>query len=156
MTGIRLDHIKETLQYLQDGMERKSFCILALSVQLFMYGLMSSLSDTARTVKSLLNSILPNILRRAITHYQLKFTGGATAVILRIRTSGRLSGIQRSVFLHARPKTFISDFFAVGDLENNYNDGLLKLDVSLKTTDPEAKDFIIEAALFEDDQKDLC
>ena len=45
----------------------------------------------------------------------------------------RLSGIQRTVFLHARPKTFIADFFAVGDLENNYNDGLLKLDVSLKS-----------------------
>lgn len=65
----------------------------------------------------------------------------------------RLSGIQRSVFLHARPKTFINDFFAVGDLENNYTDGLLKLDVSLKTVNPEAKNFIIEAALFEDDQK---
>ena len=65
----------------------------------------------------------------------------------------RLSGIQRSVFLHARPGTFISDFFAVGDLENNYVDGLLKLDVSLKSTDNNATDFIIEASLFEDDQK---
>ena len=46
----------------------------------------------------------------------------------------RLSGIQRTVFLHARPKTYISDFFAVGDLENNYHDGLLKLDVALKST----------------------
>jgi beta-galactosidase len=65
----------------------------------------------------------------------------------------RLSGIQRSVFLHARPKTYINDFFAEGDLENNYTDGLLKLDVSLKTTDPDAKSFIVEAGLFEDDQK---
>jgi beta-galactosidase len=65
----------------------------------------------------------------------------------------RLSGIQRSVFLHARPKTFICDFFAVGDLENNYKDGLLNLNVSLKTADPDAKGFIVEAALFEDDQK---
>lgn len=65
----------------------------------------------------------------------------------------RLSGIQRSVFLHARPKTYISDFFAVGDLENNYNDGLLKLDISLKSTRPDAGNFIIEAALFDDDQK---
>lgn len=65
----------------------------------------------------------------------------------------RLSGIQRSVFLHSRPKTYISDFFAAGDLENNYKDGLLKLDVQLKTADPDAKDFIVEAALFEDDQK---
>jgi len=65
----------------------------------------------------------------------------------------RLSGIQRSVFLHARPKTFINDFFAVGDLENIYADGLLKVDVSLNSTNPEAQDFNVEAALFEGDQK---
>jgi beta-galactosidase len=65
----------------------------------------------------------------------------------------RLSGIQRSVFLQARPKTFINDFFAIGDLENNYADGLLKLDVSIKTVDGDAKNFIMEAALFDDDQK---
>jgi beta-galactosidase len=65
----------------------------------------------------------------------------------------RLSGIQRSVFLHARPKTFINDFFAVGDLENHYSDGLLKLDVSLKGTGNDANNFVVEASLFEDDQK---
>jgi beta-galactosidase len=65
----------------------------------------------------------------------------------------RLSGIQRSVFLHARPKTFICDFFAVGDLENNYNDGLLKVDVSLKSAGNDANNFAVETSLFEDDQK---
>jgi beta-galactosidase len=65
----------------------------------------------------------------------------------------RLSGIQRSVFLHARPKTFINDFFAVGDLENNYADGLLEVDVSLKSTGSDANNFVIDASLFEDDQK---
>ena len=44
----------------------------------------------------------------------------------------RMSGIQRTVFLHARPGTYIKDFFAIGDLENNYKDGVLKLDVSYK------------------------
>ncbi len=65
----------------------------------------------------------------------------------------RLSGIQRTVFLHARPKTFIGDFFAVGDLENNYTDGLLKLDVSLKSAENETGRFSVEASLFENDQK---
>ena len=65
----------------------------------------------------------------------------------------RLSGIQRTVFLHARPKTFIRDFFAVGDLENNFNDGLLKLDVSLKSVNPNDKDFIVDASLYEGAQK---
>ncbi len=65
----------------------------------------------------------------------------------------RLSGIQRSVFLHARPKTFISDFFAVGDLENNYADGLLKLDVELKNTGSGAEDAVVEASLFSEGEK---
>lgn len=60
----------------------------------------------------------------------------------------RLSGIQRSVFLHARPESYISDFFAVGDLENNYNDGLLKLDVSLKNSGGESKNLLVNASLF--------
>jgi beta-galactosidase len=65
----------------------------------------------------------------------------------------RLSGIQRSVFLNARPKTYINDFFAVGDLENNYTDGLLKLDVALKGINSDTKSYVVEASLFEDDQK---
>ena len=65
----------------------------------------------------------------------------------------RLSGIQRSVFLHARPRTFISDFFAVGDLENNYTDGKLKLDVSITGTGDATGDYVVEASLFENDLK---
>jgi beta-galactosidase len=65
----------------------------------------------------------------------------------------RLSGIQRTVFLHARPKTYINDFFAVGDLNNNYNDGLLKLDVSLKSLAVNENDFVVEASLNDGTQK---
>jgi beta-galactosidase len=65
----------------------------------------------------------------------------------------RLSGIQRSVFLHARPKTYINDFFAVGDLVNNYAEGLFKLDVSLKGPATEANDFVIDASLFDGPDK---
>lgn len=65
----------------------------------------------------------------------------------------RLSGIQRSVFLHARPKTYINDFFAIGDLDNNYNDGLLKLGVSLKSSDADKNNFEVEASLFDGTKK---
>lgn len=65
----------------------------------------------------------------------------------------RLSGIQRSVFLHARPKTYIRDFFAVADLVNNYKDGKMNLKVTLANIDNKAKDFSVEASLFENDQK---
>jgi beta-galactosidase len=65
----------------------------------------------------------------------------------------RLSGIQRTVFLHARPKTYINDFFAVADLENEYSDGVLKLDVNLKSTDSTDNNFVIKASLFDNDQE---
>lgn len=65
----------------------------------------------------------------------------------------RLSGIQRSVFLHARPKTYIRDFFAVADLVNNYNDGKMNLKITLANNDTRAKNFSVEASLFESDQK---
>jgi len=65
----------------------------------------------------------------------------------------RLSGIQRSVFLHARPKSYINDFFVVGDLENNYNDGLLTLDVSLKSSLPESQNLVVDASVYDGYEK---
>ena len=65
----------------------------------------------------------------------------------------RMSGIQRTVFLHARPKTYIRDFFAVGDLKNEYRDGLLKLGISLEKTDEKGSDFKVEALLFDNGQE---
>ncbi len=62
----------------------------------------------------------------------------------------RLSGIQRSVFLHARPKTYIRDFFAKGDLVNDYTDGFLSLDVQTASVGDAGTEFIVGAQLFED------
>jgi beta-galactosidase len=65
----------------------------------------------------------------------------------------RLSGIQRTVFLHARPKTFINDFFAVGDLDNRYKDGLLKVDISLNGSATGDNEFLVDASLFDGTEK---
>ena len=65
----------------------------------------------------------------------------------------RLSGIQRSVFLHARPKTYIRDFFALGDLVNNYSEGLLKLDVEMASAEDTRGEYTIDASLYDDGQK---
>jgi beta-galactosidase len=61
----------------------------------------------------------------------------------------RLSGIQRTVFLHARPKTYIKDFYAIGSLENNYKDGHLNLDVTLGSPESAGGEFSLETALFD-------
>ena len=65
----------------------------------------------------------------------------------------RLSGIQRTVFLHARPKTYINDFFATGDLDKSYNDGLLNVEISLKNTSGIEEQLIVDASLYDDTQK---
>ncbi len=65
----------------------------------------------------------------------------------------RLSGIERTVFLHARPKTFIRDFFAVGNLEHDYKDGLLNIDVALKNAENANPGVSVDASLFDGDKK---
>lgn len=44
----------------------------------------------------------------------------------------RLSGIDRDVYLYARPNYQIKDFFAISDLKNNFRDGILDLSVELE------------------------
>jgi beta-galactosidase len=61
----------------------------------------------------------------------------------------RLSGIQRSVYLHSRPKTYIRDFFANGGLVNNYTDGRLDIDVELARRDGYSGGSFIEAVLYD-------
>ncbi len=45
----------------------------------------------------------------------------------------RISGIERDVYLYARPKVYLNDFFAKAGLTNNYTEGTFNLDVSLKS-----------------------
>jgi len=44
----------------------------------------------------------------------------------------RLAGIERDVFLIARPKVSIEDFFAVGDLDANYTNGIFSMDIVVR------------------------
>ncbi|MDZ7738021.1 MAG: glycoside hydrolase family 2 TIM barrel-domain containing protein [Bacteroidales bacterium] len=43
----------------------------------------------------------------------------------------RLSGIQRSVFLQARPKVRVADYFVRAGLNEDYSDGVLDLDIDI-------------------------
>jgi beta-galactosidase len=46
----------------------------------------------------------------------------------------RLSGIQRDVYLFSAPKVRIEDYFAKANLTDDYQDGLLSLDIDLEAT----------------------
>jgi beta-galactosidase len=66
----------------------------------------------------------------------------------------RISGIERDVYLQARPKTFIRDFKAEPFLSNDYKNGKLKLDVFLQSNKAEQlSEYQIEARLFKDSRQ---
>jgi len=65
----------------------------------------------------------------------------------------RLSGIQRSVYLHARPEVYINDFFAVAGLDSTYSKGKLNLDVVLTGKAESNLTYGVIAALFDGEQK---
>jgi len=44
----------------------------------------------------------------------------------------RISGIERDVYLWAAPKVHVRDFFVVGDLDDEYRDGILKLTANVR------------------------
>ncbi|MBE0666351.1 MAG: beta-galactosidase, partial [Bacteroidales bacterium] len=65
----------------------------------------------------------------------------------------RLSGIQRSVWLHARPRSYIRDYFAESTLTNDYKDGSLALSVELRNRGKKAENLRLEASLYEGSTK---
>ncbi|MDR0725201.1 MAG: beta-galactosidase, partial [Prevotellaceae bacterium] len=68
----------------------------------------------------------------------------------------RLAGIERDVLLIARPKVSIEDFFVRGDLDKNYKNGVLSVDVDIRNfTGQETGTYYVEVSLFDDNQKKI-
>ncbi|MGB5783491.1 MAG: sugar-binding domain-containing protein, partial [Eudoraea sp.] len=63
----------------------------------------------------------------------------------------RLSGIDRNVYLYATNKTTLKDYRAIADLENNYTDGKLNLNLQINTSDKKAKGYQIQVKLLDGD-----
>jgi len=62
----------------------------------------------------------------------------------------RMSGINRDVFIYARPQTYIRDFFAKGNLKDNYTNGNLEIDILFnKLSDEYAKSHKLLINLYE-------
>lgn len=66
----------------------------------------------------------------------------------------RLSGIEREVYLWATPKTHFRDFFIKTDLDENYENALLQVEVDLVNFDIEKnnKPFLVECQLYDEDK----
>ncbi len=62
----------------------------------------------------------------------------------------RMSGINRDVFIYARPQTYVRDFFAKGNLKENYTKGNLELDVLFnKISGDDAKNLKLQINLYD-------
>ena len=64
----------------------------------------------------------------------------------------RLSGIFRDVYLYARPRVHIRDYFARASLAPDYRDGRLRVDVALQNTGAAAGTYAVELKLWDGGQ----
>ena len=64
----------------------------------------------------------------------------------------RISGIERDVFLYARPKIYITDYFAKAGLNNVYRDGSFNLDIDLKNSTSKKSLVTIAVEITKDDK----
>ncbi len=77
-----------------------------------------------------------------------KFTDGS---YLEDQDFWRLSGIQRDVYLYARPKIHISDFFAKALLDANYENGEFSLETDIKNTTKKASNLKLQYQILDAD-----
>ncbi len=64
----------------------------------------------------------------------------------------RISGIERDVYLYARPKVQLADYFAKAGLENNYTDGVFNLSLDIKNEDTKLHKGTVEVKITKNEQ----
>lgn len=61
----------------------------------------------------------------------------------------RLSGIERDVFLYAKPKVHINDYFVKSTLDKNYKNGILEVDVELQNNLEQNESYVLDIHLYD-------
>ncbi|MBI9033881.1 MAG: DUF4981 domain-containing protein [Bacteroidales bacterium] len=77
----------------------------------------------------------------------------STGSYLECQDFWRISGIERDVFLHARPQSYIHDFFVHTPLINNYKDCDFSVDVEIEKQYSQKGDYALELSLYDQNQK---
>ena len=68
----------------------------------------------------------------------------------------RLGGLERDVILIARPQVSIEDFFIVGDLDKNYQNGIFSADIDIRNfTGSASKKYTVELNLLDKKQQKI-
>ncbi len=76
--------------------------------------------------------ILAGILQKGENTVSIQVFRFSDGTYLEGQDMWKLSGIERSVYLIARPKLSVYDFFVKAGLDENYKNGLFDLKVTLK------------------------
>jgi len=66
----------------------------------------------------------------------------------------RISGIEREVYLYARPKVHVSDYFCKAGLTGDYKDGVMELDVNLRNMTSTNQNITVKISLFKKGETD--
>ncbi len=96
-----------------------------------MYGLTENLWDMPKTVVFRLASELTIISSRGNNRLTVKVFRYSDGSYLEGQDYWKYSGIERSVYLCARPKSRVKDFRIEATLVNGYKDGQLSLDIRM-------------------------
>ncbi|MBC7864388.1 MAG: hypothetical protein IAF38_15535, partial [Bacteroidia bacterium] len=90
---------------------------------------------------------LTRYLKKGNNHLTIKVYRYSDASYLECQDFWRISGIERDVYLFATEPVWLQDFFVRARLENEYKDGLLEIDASIKSYLSGEPGFVLEAEL---------
>jgi len=90
-------------------------------------------------------------LKEGVNNVSVKVFRWTDASYIEDQDAWRLSGIYRDVYLFAVPKVHIRDFFAKTELDSNYKDGTLDLEVEVINYSNESVSKTIELQIRDDD-----
>ena len=72
---------------------------------------------------------------------------------LEAQDTWRVSGLERDVYVYARPKTRITDFFVKADLDSTYSTGIFSIDVDLLDQNQSGKELTLRTKLVDPTRK---
>ena len=78
------------------------------------------------------------------------------ATYLECQDFWRISGIERDVYLYARPKVHIADFFALPSLDASYTHGEFSLSVDLKNAEGNSQDASVTYTILDRDNNTIA
>ena len=96
---------------------------------------------------------ISNYLRKGENTVSLQVFRFSDGTYLEGQDMWKISGIERTVYLVARPKLSIYDFYTKASLDENYKNGLLNLNITLNSPPKQQSGQSLELKLLDDDNR---